>query len=118
MRFPKFTIRRLNVVKPVGVALTSDAAQVAGLGRIYFGLHHATDSRGSQRIGKNTTSRRPAASVIALLIIRFLFSYTHTAWMQPKKIGLFRVFRRRRWASTSSRRLVSLSRFEANFIFR
>jgi hypothetical protein len=26
----------LNAVKPVGVALTSDAAQVAGLGRIYF----------------------------------------------------------------------------------
>jgi hypothetical protein len=27
----------LNALKPAGIALTSDAAQVAGLGRIYFG---------------------------------------------------------------------------------
>jgi hypothetical protein len=28
----------LNTVKPADIALTSDAAQVAGLGRIYFAL--------------------------------------------------------------------------------
>jgi hypothetical protein len=73
-------------VEPVGGALTSNAAQVAGLGRIYFGLHSRygfsridTDRHGSGRVRRN--ERRTNL----LLIIRFLFSYTYAARMRPKK---------------------------------
>jgi hypothetical protein len=34
----RFHISPFNPVKPVDIALTSDAAQVAGLGRIYFAV--------------------------------------------------------------------------------
>jgi hypothetical protein len=34
----RFHISPLNTVKPVDIALTSNAAQVAGLGRIFIGL--------------------------------------------------------------------------------
>ena len=102
----------LYAVIPVDVALTSNAAQVAGLGRIYFWTSWP-------RIRTDRASSHPHANVINLhLKIRFLFSYTGSARMQPKKIILFPVFRRYCATSTSTSRLVSASHFKANFIFR
>ena len=65
-------ISPLNTVKPVDIALTSNAAQVAGLGRIFIGL--------CLRLSPDRTRKRPAITpgphLYLHLIIRFLFSYT------------------------------------------
>jgi hypothetical protein len=66
----------LNALKPAGIALTSDAAQVAGLGRIYFGTSSRHEfSRIAADGGKYTSTNARAYTVLSL-IIRFLFSYT------------------------------------------
>jgi hypothetical protein len=107
----------LNAVKPVGVALTSNAAQVAGLGRIYFVVfRHAffANSPGSRRLPLSRRRLPP----YSYLIIRFLFSYTDHARMPPKKFFGFPVFRGCRRTSTSASRLVSASRCKTDFIFR
>jgi hypothetical protein len=101
-----------------GVALTSNAAQVAGLGRILFWTSLAADFRGFHRLEIQQHECRTTAAIISLLIIRFLFSYNCSAFMRPEKIGLFSDFRRRYRASTSTSRLVSRSRLEADFRFR
>jgi hypothetical protein len=56
----------LNAVKPVCVALTSNAAQVAGLGRIYFVLFSPKIFRGLARI-KATPTVTPTAGTILIL---------------------------------------------------
>jgi hypothetical protein len=64
----------LKAVKPVGVALTSDAAQVAGLGRIYFELFLVTDLRRFARI-KRTPSFTATAIILALDNSLFVLLY-------------------------------------------
>ena len=66
----------LNAVKPVGVSLTSNAAQVAGLGRIYFELFLATDLLGFGRINELPSISR--ATILALDNSLFVLLY----WLQ------------------------------------
>jgi hypothetical protein len=62
-------------VKPAGVALTSNAARVAGLGRVYFELLGHGFSR--IRTDRSPTHHHQSQSLTEyrILIIRFLFSY-------------------------------------------
>ena len=84
----RFTLHHLNVMKLQAWRLRSNAAQVAGLGRIYFVLL----CHGSSRIhtDKSQTST-PGLQPFLHLIIRFLFSYTDNSTCVAEKNGF--VFR-------------------------
>jgi hypothetical protein len=75
----------LNALKPAGIALTSDAAQVAGLGRIYFGTSFSprifADRRGLGKIHKH---ERPGVHHLVLDYSLFILLYLDSTYAAEK----------------------------------